>query len=320
MKKNRRYRLLFMGTPEFAVLAFLKIIKSENFEIVGIVTQIDKKSGRGYREMYSPIKKIALKNKIKVYQPVTLRDNKFIDAIKKNNLDIILVVAYGKIIPPSILDLPKYGCINIHPSLLPKYRGPAPMQWALLNGEKITGITIMLMNDKMDEGDILFQQKVEIKQNYNIADLHDLMAIISADKIEQVLLDWINKKIKPRKQNPKVATYSKIIKKRDGLINWNDYSSDIINKYRAYHPWPGVYTYLGQNNKKIIFKLIEIEAGKSVQGYKKGEIYAADGKLLVATNDKNSIILKRVQLEGKKPIFGKEFISGYNKFLGKRLK
>ncbi len=309
-----------MGTPEFAVPALLKIIQSENFEIVGVVTQIDKKSGRGYREMHSPIKEIALKYKIKFYQPANLKDNSFIDAIKKINLDIILVVAYGKIIPTSILELPKYGCINIHPSLLPKYRGPAPMQGALLNGDEMTGTTIILMNDKMDEGDILFQQKVKIKENCNIADLHDILAIISADKIEQVLLDWISKKIKPRKQNLQEATYTKIIKRSDGLINWDNHSSDIINKYRAYHPWPGAYTYLRQKNKKIMLKLISIETGESSQGHKAGEIYEADGKLLVATNDKNSIILRRVQLEGKKPISGKEFISGYNKYLGNRLK
>lgn len=177
----------------------------------------------------------------------------------------------------------------------------------------------MLMNEKMDEGDILFQKKISVKKEYNIEILHDKLAELSANIIENVLLKWINDEIEPIKQNQAWATYSKIIKKEDGQIDWNNTQEQIYRKFKAYHPWPGIFTYLKIKNKKILFKIIDIKLSGNINNYKYGTIYKNENDLQVATNDNKSIILKRVQLEGKEIIRGQEFIQGYNQILKSRL-
>lgn len=308
-----------MGTSEFAIPSFFKVIESDMFDVVGVITQPDKKFGRKHIINHSPVKKIAIKNNIRIFQPSSLSDQKIHKVIDELNLDVILVAAYGKIIPGSILNMPKYGSINIHPSLLPKYRGPSPLQSAILNGDKYTGTTIMLMNNKMDEGDILFQKKILVKKEYNIESLHNRLADLSADLIENVLSEFINGDIKPIKQEKNKATYTKIIKKEDGRLDWKNTQDQIYRKFKAYHPWPGIFTYILIKNKKVLLKIIEIKLSNSINKHKYGTIYKSGVNLQVATNDNKSIILKRVQLEGRGIISGQEFIQGYNIILKSRL-
>lgn len=313
---KNKYKLIFIGTPEFAVPSFLSVLKSDKFNVEAVITQPDKKSGRHRKIIKSPIKKLSQENNIKLYQPNNLSNNELVSDIKKINPDILLVVAYGKIIPKKILNIPKYGCINIHPSLLPKYRGPSPMQSAILKGDKYSGISIMLMNEKMDAGDILYQKQVNI-DNYNIEKLHDSMSKLAADLIVSVMIKWINNAIKAKTQDDKKATYSKIINKSDGKINWNRSAEEIIRQFRAYHPWPGVYTHLKMKEKKTIVKLINIKINKNKNKLKFGNIFKENNKILVATGDGNSIILNELQFEGKKPISSSEFIRGYGKYINK---
>jgi len=298
-----------MGTPEFAQIILSSLIENK-YNIISVYTQGDKKVGRKQIFQESLVKTLAQTHNIPVFTPEKLRSE--IEIIKNQNPDLIIVAAYGKIIPQEILDIPKYKAINVHPSLLPKYRGASPIQNALLNGDRITGTTIILMNNEVDAGDILGQIEIRIDANENLPDLSEKLAKKSADLLIKTLPNWINKQIVPQKQNSHETTFCQILKKEDGKINWTDTAEDIFNRFRAFYPWPGIFTFW--NGQRIKLNKITLEKSKSnPQTF--GKIFTINESIAVQAKD-GIIILEEIQLEGRGFVTAKDFANGHQEFIG----
>jgi methionyl-tRNA formyltransferase len=303
-------KIIFMGTPEFSVPILNSLIKQTS--VIAVITQPDKKVGRKQIITQSPIKKIALANKIEVSQPERIKGNaEFIQNLKELNPDLIIVAAYGFILPKEILVIPKYGAINVHASLLPKYRGASPIQAAILNGDKETGITIMLVNEKMDEGDILSQETITITNNDNFKTLHDKLSILGAKLLLETLPKWLNKKIKPQKQDQSQASYCKLITKEDGKIDWHKSAIEIERQILALNPWPG--TFAKWDNKKI--KLLKVKLLNDLNKNSAGGIFKVNDGLGVYCGQ-GALEILELQLEGKKAMSAKEFLNGYPSIIG----
>jgi len=312
---DENIKIIFFGTPEFAAV-ILKSLVDNKYNIVAVFTQPDKKVGRKQKIEFSPVKDLALKNKIKIFQPESLRDSGLDEEIKSIKPDLFVVAAYGKIFSKGILEIPKYGAINVHASLLPKYRGASPVQCAILAGEKETGITLMKMNEKMDEGDILAQEKIEIGEDEKADILLKRLSKTGADMIVGFVPDWTQGKIKPVPQNHSEVSYCKQVLREDGKIEWNSSAEEISRAWRAYHPWPGIYSVLSLKNQLKRLKLLEIEIVPNMNtGEKNGKIIEYNQK--IAVQAKNGLmILKKIQLEGKKEMEIDIFARGYPEFIG----
>lgn len=295
-------RVVFMGTPDFSVPVFQGLIDYCN--VIGVVTQPDKEVGRHKEIIYSPIKKVALENNIKIIQPQKIRvDYQEIIELKP---DIIITCAYGQIIPKEILDYPKYKCINVHASLLPKYRGGAPIHRAILNGDKETGITIMYMAPGMDDGDIISQKVIEIGDEETVGSLHDRLSILGKDLLLETLpsiIDGTNKRIK---QDESKVTFAKIITKEDELLDFSFSAEDIHNKIRGLNPFPGAYTIFDNKRMKIYKSKIVNETSSKEPGT---IIKVEKDFFIVQTKDKE-LAIEELKLEGKKKMTAKEFING----------
>ena len=249
-------RVIFMGTPDFAKES-LEAIYNAKHEILAVVTNQDKPKGRGMKMIPSPVKEFALEKKLKIYQPEKVKNNtEFINEIKEMNPDVICVVAYGKILPKEILEIPKLGCINVHASLLPKYRGAAPIQWAILNGDKITGITTMYMDEGMDTGDMILKKEVEIDENETTGELWDRLSKIGGNLLVETLKQ-IQSGIAPRKKQDNDFTIAPMLNKEMAKIDWNrKNATEIKNLVRGLNPIMGAYSYL--NGKKLKFWKVDI--------------------------------------------------------------
>ena len=247
--------IIFMGTPDLAATVLETLRRESGFEILAVITQPDRPKGRDLRLQPSPVKAIALREKLPVLQPEKARDENFITELRRFQPDLIAVAAFGQILPKSILDLPRFGCLNVHTSLLPKYRGAAPIQWAILNDESETGVTIMKMDPGMDTGDILTQEATPIRPEDNAETLHDRLAQMGARLLVQTIPDYVGGKIQPRPQPAGLGTLAPKIKKEDGRIDWQLPALTIWNRIRAFTPWPGAFTFLplpaGENSRKI---------------------------------------------------------------------
>ncbi len=293
--------IIFFGTPEFAVPS-LKALLSKGEKILLVVTQPDKPKGRGKTVQPSEIKKIALQYGLPISQPEKIKNENFIKELKLLNPEFCIVVAYGKILPKEILETPKYGCINLHASLLPKYRGAAPIQWALIKGEKITGVTTMIIDEGLDTGPILLQKEVPISDEDDAESLSKKLSMIGAE----LLIETIDKMRKgiiiPKPQTGEIS-YAPQLKKEDGKINWNDSARKIFNLIRGTYPWPCAYSFLKNERVKII-KTEVLEGNASA-----GLIVKAKNELIVGTGNGLLRILL-IQPEGKKIMTAKEFISG----------
>ena len=292
--------IVFMGTPDFAVPSLERLCESEH-NVLGVFTQPDKPVGR--KQILTPpdVKVCAEKYGVKVYQPVTLKDNNSIEEIKSLNPDVIVVVAYGKILPKSILDIPKYGCINVHGSLLPKYRGAAPIQQAVLNGDKVTGVTTMYMGEGLDTGDILLKSETEIGENETSAELFDRLAVLGADLLLETLLKLDT--ITPEKQDDSKATYTSKITKQLCPIDWSLKNNEVHNKVRGLQTWPVATSTLNGKDIKIHSTLLCDKQGEA------GEIISLD-PLTVACGE-GSLVIKELQLSGKKRMDSKAFLLGH---------
>ena len=244
-------RIVFMGTPDFA-LESLKALYEAKYDIIGVVTNIDKPKGRGMKMVASPVKEYAIEKNLQVYQPVKVRNNpEFLEEVKKLNPDLICVVAYGKILPQELLDIPKYGCVNVHGSLLPKYRGAAPIQWAVLNGDKKTGVTTMFMNAGMDTGDMILKEEVEIGEDETTGELWDRLKTIGANLLIKTVKE-IENGTATRTKQPEEGTMAPMLSKEMAKIDWkNKTANDIKNLVRGLNPIMGAYTFL--DGKKIKF-------------------------------------------------------------------
>ena len=310
--KNKKLRIVFMGTPEFSVPVLEALI--ENYQVVGVVTQPDKEVGRHHEIKPTPVKEVALKNNILVLQPQRIK--KEYQEILDLNADLIVTCAYGQLIPKEILDAPKYGCINVHASLLPKLRGGAPIHRAIINNETRTGITIMYMVEKMDAGDILAQEETPIFKEDNVGILHDRLSKMGAKLLIETIPDLINGKIKPIPQKEEEVTYAWNIKREEEKIDFNQRTIDIYNQIRGLNPWPGGYALLEGKVVKIYEARISDSFFTTKKNGEIGKIYE-DG-IGVSTKD-GEIIITKLQPSGKRKMLAKEYLNGVHEedLLGK---
>jgi len=314
IEANKKIRVIFMGTPEFALPGLRRLIAVPDFDIVGVYTQPDKPVGRRQELTASPVKELALKHNIKVFQPAKI--NLEMENIKNLKPDLIIVIAYGKIIPQAILDIPTKGCINIHASLLPKYRGAACLNAPILNGDAETGVTIMKMEAGLDTGPILRQAKIKLNGAENLEDVHDRLAELGAEILVPTLTDFIDGKIQPQIQDDAQASYVKTIDKEDGKIIWTKSAAEIERMIRAYNPWPGTYGKIDGQTLKIITVDQKI---LSINNYPAGTLFLEDKKLAIQCGQGALNILK-LQLAGKKIMTAAEFINGNRNLIDKILK
>ena len=305
-------RVVFMGTPDFARTALEALIKAGH-KIVLVVTQPDKPKGRSGKLQISDVKDCAIKNGIEVFQPEKIKEESSVSFLKSIDADIYVVAAFGQIISKEILDIPRYGCINIHASLLPKYRGAAPIQQAILDGEKVTGVTIQQMNTGVDTGDILLQREYAISDDDTGGSLFDRLSILGADLVIEAL-DLIEKgKIIPRPQDESKATHCGKIKKDMGLIDWS-WSAEKIERYiRGLNPWPSAYTYMDGRQLKIWKAYVSDEKGECAT------VLKVDKKSITIGCGEGSVRVLEVQLEGKKRMEMSAFLLGNRILEGDRI-
>ena len=300
-------KVVFMGTPDFAVPCLQKII-DEGHKVIGVVTQPDKPKGRGKKLSMPPVKELALKYDIPVYQPLKARDEEFVEILKNLNPDIIIVVAFGQILPKSILDIPKYGCVNVHASLLPRYRGAAPLNWVIINGEEKTGVTTMYMDEGLDTGDMILKSEIPLDDKITAGELHDKMMIDGANLLKETM-DLIEKGEAPReKQNDDDTCYSPIMKKTLGNIDWSKSAKDIHNLVRGVNPWPSAYTTYNGNTMKVW----ETNVLDNVSDKTPGTIISVDKDGIKVSTGKGIINIKEIQMAGKKRVKVQEYIKGNN--------
>ncbi|MCL2513918.1 MAG: methionyl-tRNA formyltransferase [Oscillospiraceae bacterium] len=300
MKNN----IIFMGTPDFAVPCFEKLI-NDRYNIPLVVSRPDKPKGRKQVLGAPPVKELALKRGIEVYQPVSLRTDEAREKIAGFSPDFLVVAAYGNILPKKILDIPKYGCVNVHGSLLPKYRGAAPIQHSILNGDRETGITTMLMNEGIDEGDILLAGKTAIGENETAGELFDRLASMAPEILIKTLIKIKTGEITPIKQDNSAATFAPPLNKEMSYIDRNLSAEEIHNKIRALNPWPAAKTEIAGINVKIYQSLKTEEKKAGNRGF-----YSSNGRLYVSCGDGMSLEILELQPENGKKMTAAEFING----------
>ena len=298
-------KIIFMGTPEFAVPSLNALLSSKN-EIAAVVTQPDKPSGRGKKLTPPPVKAAALNSGLAVLQPEKIKDEEFVNTLREINPDIIVVAAYGKILPKDIIRLPRYGCINVHASFLPRYRGAAPINWAIINGEKETGITIMQMDEGLDTGSILLQKGIEITKEDTAGTLSNNLSKMGAGLLIEGLNAIEKGEIKPITQDNSKTSYAPMLKKEDGQINWTKGAEDIYNMVRGMDPWPGAFTYY----KGELCKVWKVRHGDTGKGLA-GEILAADKDRIDVASKDNVISIIEIQPANKKRMTVSVFLRGH---------
>ena len=305
-------RVLFMGTPDFALFT-LRALFEAGEEIVGVVTQPDKPKGRGYELQPPPVKVYAEAQGIPVYQPNTLRDGAFASDLQALAPDVIVVVAYGKILPPYVLKYPKYGCVNVHGSLLPAYRGAAPMQRAIMDGHSETGITTMLMNEGLDTGDMLLTVRVPIAENDNFEDIHDKLGEAGAALLLDTLKGLLAGTVTPLPQDNSLATYAAKIEKKDCLIDFSKSAQTVHNTVRGLSPIPLAFTHTpdGKLLKLIEGRLVRAEGALAAPG----TVLSLDGEIVVACGE-GSVAFTRVLPEGKGRMSAADYIRGRRLLVG----
>jgi methionyl-tRNA formyltransferase len=301
-------RIVFFGTAELACASLEALAAAPEFQVVAVVTQPDKPRGRDMRLQPSAVKATAVRIGLPVLQPKRAREESFIAQVRELAPDLSVVVAYGQILPQSLLDVPKHGSLNVHTSLLPKHRGAAPIQWAILEGDSETGVTIMKMDAGLDTGPILAERKTVIASDETSQTLHDRLARIGAELLVETIPRWARGEIVPRPQ-PEGATYARKIEKADGLINWEEPSEIILRKFRAFTPWPGAYTFLEVNGARRMIKILEA-AADSLSGAA-GAVLAASREGIVVGAGADSVRITALQPEGKKRMTTQEYLAGH---------
>ncbi|MFI3227043.1 MAG: methionyl-tRNA formyltransferase [Clostridia bacterium] len=299
-------RILYMGTPDFAAHSLQTLIDNKH-EVIGVFTRQDTPKGRGMKMMPTPVKEVALKYDIPVFQPKTLKEDGVFDTISSLNPDIIVVVAYGRLLPEEILNFPKFGCINVHGSLLPKYRGAAPIQWAVLNGDKITGITTMYMSKGLDEGDMILKDVIEIEKNETSGELFERLMVLGGQTLLKTLTE-IKEGTAPRiPQDNDEATFAPMLSKEMGNLDFSQSADELLCKIYGLNPWPSAYTTLNGNKIKIF-------SAEKVENYDKnievGTIFDVNDGLSVACGENSAIFVTEIQVIGKKRMAVREYLKG----------
>jgi len=304
-----------MGTAGLSCASLEKL--ACDFSVVAVVTQPDKPKGRELKPQPSPVKILAQKLNLPVLQPATARDEKFISELRGLQPELVVVVAYGQILPQSILDLPKFGCVNVHTSLLPKYRGASPIQSAILNGETETGVTIMKMDAGLDTGAIVAQTRTPILPEDNSQTLHDRLAQLGAELLVKTIPDFVAGKIQPQPQPAEDVTYAAKIKKEDGRIDWNLSAQKILDRLRAFTPWPGAFTFLKVEPKPQLLKIWKAEIVE--RSGNAGEILSVDKNGIVVACGQNALRILELQREGGRRMNAAEFLAGHLLKVGEKL-
>ncbi len=306
------YRVLFMGTPDFAVPTLQALIASPEYEVVAVATRVDKPAGRGRRLRPSPVKEVALEHGIPVFQPRSLRkDPDAVAALAATEPDLIVVTAYGLILPKSVLDIPRHGCVNVHASLLPRWRGASPIAAAILAGDEVTGITIMLMDEGMDTGPILAQAREPIMPTDTTGSLAHRLSSLGARLLMETLPRWVAGEIEPTPQDDASATYAPMIKKEQGRIDWGKPATVLEREVRAYQPWPGSFT----TWRGKLLKVLGATASPEPAGGEPGSVVQVADGVGVATGE-GTLLLRRLQMAGKKPTDVESFLRGHREFVG----
>jgi len=304
-------RIIFMGTAELSCASLEKLYGDKSFQVAAVVTQPDKPKGRELKLQPSPVKILAEKLKLPVLQPLKARDENFIAELRGLKPDLMVVVAYGQILPQSILDLPQFGCLNVHTSLLPKYRGAAPIQWAIANGDSETGVTIMKMDAGLDTGPVLSARRTPILPADDSQILHDRLAQLGAELLAETIPVYVAGKISPQPQPAAGSTYAAKIKKEDGEIDWNKPAVETWNRLRAFTPWPGAFTFLESESKPQPQMLKIWKAEVVEKSGRAGEILSADKTGIAVACGNGALRILELQREGGKRMAAEHFLAGH---------
>lgn len=299
-------RIVFMGTPDFSVPC-LEALLEAGHEVCGVVTQPDKPKGRGHKLQAPPVKQTALANGIPVFQPETLKNGEMAETLRQLAPQLIIVVAYGKILPKEILELPPYGCINVHASLLPKYRGAGPIQWSIINGETETGVTTMVMAEGLDTGDMLCKKALRILPDETAAELHDRLAVLGAEVLTETIEHLENGTLRRTPQNDAESSYAPMISKQTGQIDWNKPARDIVNLIRGCNPWPMAHTRYQGETVKISRAAL---GGKTTQP--PGKLLGTEnGCLSIAAGSGTVVLVQEIQFPGSKRMRVESYLNGH---------
>lgn len=311
------WRVVFMGTAELACASLEALTRREGFEVVGVVTQPDKPQGRSMQPQPPPVKATATALGLPVFQPLKLRLETAVQTVAQWRPEVIVVAAYGQILPPSVLALPRFGCVNVHASLLPRYRGAAPIQWAIINGDPQTGVTIMRMDEGLDTGAILTQRAIPIGPEDNAQTLHDRLARLGAQVLVETLPEYVAGRIQPRDQPSEGMVYARKITKEDGRLDWTMAAGQLGLRIRAFTPWPSAYTLVPALPKPYLLKIWEVEevAGNGPPGT---ILTGGEHDLIVACGT-NALRVLSLQKEGKKRMSVREFLAGHELGPGQRV-
>ena len=307
-------RIVFMGTPEVAAFSLERLFEAPE-PVVGVVTQPNRPAGRGRKTILSPVRRVAEIRGVPTLAPEKIRDPSFFDVLSKWTPDLIVVVAYGRILPRQILELAPHGCLNVHYSLLPKYRGAAPVPWAIIGGEEKSGVTTMRLVEKMDAGPIFLQREISVAPNDTTASLQAKLAPVGAELLVETIAGLKAGNLTPQAQDESKVTYAPVLKKEDGLIDWNLPAVSIERRVRGFNPWPSAYTYLVGNLLKIHRARVIEMAEKAAPG----EVLKADKEGLWIATGAGALSLEEVQLENRKKMTAREFLNGTRVEKGARL-
>jgi methionyl-tRNA formyltransferase len=314
-------KIVFMGTAELSGASLAALARDQRFSVAAVVTQPDQARGRvSKKQPVLPVKALAQTLNLPVLQPGRARDEAFIGELRSLAPDLIVVVAYGQILPPAILDLPRHGCLNVHTSLLPKYRGAAPIQWAIANGESETGVTIMKMDAGLDTGPILAQRRTPIESGDDAATLHDRLGRLGAELLLATIPDYVGGKIQPQPQPAEGVSHAPKIKKEDGRIDWSLPAQSIVNRLRAFTPWPGAFTFLPAEPKPQLLKIWKAEAVEKsgepacraeTSERRPGTILSADKNGIMVACGQGTLRILELQREGGRRLSAAEFLAGH---------
>ena len=311
-------RIVFFGTAELACASLSALLESSAFTVVAVVTQPDRPKGRNLHPQPSPVKVLAAGTPLPVLQPERARHEKFVQTLGELQPDLIVVAAYGQILPGALLELPRFGCLNVHASLLPKYRGAAPIQWAILNDERETGVTIMKMDEGLDTGDLLALQSTPITPADNAQTLLSRLALTGAGLLVKTVPEYVAGRIVPRKQPQAGASYARKISKEDGRLDWTQPARSLWNRVRALVPWPGTYTFLSAEPKPLLLKIWQAEVADRSSG-PPGEVLESGRSGIVVACGQQALRILGLQREGGKRLRAQEFLAGHPLKAGEQL-
>ncbi len=304
--RKNKMKIIFMGTPDFSVGTLEELIRAGH-EVVLVVTQPDKPKGRGKEMQFTPVKEVALQHGIPVFQPKKIRDSESVEELRKYQADVMVVVAFGQIIPKEILEMTSYGCINVHASLLPKYRGAAPIQWSIIDGEDVTGVTTMQMDEGLDTGDMLLKTEIPISSKETGGSLHDKLAEAGAKLCVETLKALEDKTLMREKQGETTTAYARMLDKQLGNIDWNSDAEKIERLIRGLNPWPSAYTVWEDK----IMKIWEAEVFEGQEKCEAGTIVKVEKDGFFVQTGKNLLKITQLQIPGKKRIDAGAFLRGY---------